>query len=882
MQVSTGLHSGYRAPICSRKNKLTKNDMRAISRGTGCGVARSGGSGTNLLRCTRLARGHTSRRQAHRILCTSMPDDGSDGLSSDAMNDNLMRALNDEMSKRMSQLSGQLGDAERKLKLEQEMQRELAPYRVSSPKYGIVGNSRYAVKLRKQIVAASHDEERKPVLIFGEPGLHKFNIATLIHFGSKYGRYPLVTLDCTRLDARATVLFGRRGKKGLLQKVPEQGTIILTNVHKALPEVLDLLSVHLGAISYDKSIDDLEYDVENLSDQEERRFQSSPRIVMTAEMRVPILDSCVTAIQVPPLRVRAKDIRAIVEFHLRVSARDKGLGSISLTPQAMRRLESGKFPNNISELEASIDRAVAQSRQGKSNDGDATDVMELGEEVFWFASGSQVDQFRADVLKPLPLFRKFLRSMFWPREINFKFTVYVYAAIVLYLFFGPQDRDHNFALNAFWCYWWPLSFIAYPFFGRVWCSICPFMIYGELVQKLRLDSGATLMKWPKEFLDQWGYLFLTSLFTGILIWEEVWDLPQHAYLSSSLLLLITAGAMIGSFFYERRVWCRYLCPIGGMNGLFAKMAATELRAVQGVCSAECSTYGCYKGGPAVPPEGMASTGCPLYSHPAQLTDNRNCVLCMECLKACPHSSVEFRIRIPGADLWNSSHKPIPEEIALAFILLGSVALHRLPVVLSDYGLSQYQDMIFSNNAYHIAASIFMLGFPGVTAFALDSLWRFASDITHTNQSPRLSFSSVDNSETAQAMQVLSRATASYQALEKDSLIVAPSKSFMSLGYGYLPLVWSSILAYYLELLLVEAGTIVQVAGSSVGIPEHYLPSISADASVVTFLQASTLLLGISSSLVLSRRIASQPWRVFIPQCICIVGFGAELWHLLLH
>eukprot|EP00889_Picochlorum_renovo_P007148 jgi/Picre1/34178/NNA_001652.t1 len=96
------------------------------------------------------------------------------------------------------------------------------------------------------------------------------------------------------------------------------------------------------------------------------------------------------------------------------------------------------------------------------------------------------------------------------------------------------------------------------------------------------------------------------------------------------------------------------------------------------------------------------------------------------------------------------------------------------------------------------------------------------------------------------MQVLSRATASYQALEKDSLIVAPSKSFMSLGYGYLPLVWSSILAYYLELLLVEAGTIVQVAGSSVGIPEHYLPSISADASVVTFLQASTLLLGISS------------------------------------
>ena len=31
-------------------------------------------------------------------------------------------------------------------------------------------------------------------------------------------------------------------------------------------------------------------------------------------------------------------------------------------------------------------------------------------------------------------------------------------------------RSHNFGLNAFWCYWWPASFIAYPFLGRVWCA----------------------------------------------------------------------------------------------------------------------------------------------------------------------------------------------------------------------------------------------------------------------------------------------------------------------------------------------------------------------------------------------------------------------------
>jgi hypothetical protein len=44
---------------------------------------------------------------------------------------------------------------------------------------------------------------------------------------------------------------------------------------------------------------------------------------------------------------------------------------------------------------------------------------------------------------------------------------------------------------------------------------------------------------------------------------QVWDLPQNGVLSAVLLLTITAGAMVSSAFFERRMWCRYLCPIGG-------------------------------------------------------------------------------------------------------------------------------------------------------------------------------------------------------------------------------------------------------------------------------------------------------------------------------
>lgn len=62
------------------------------------------------------------------------------------------------------------------------------------------------------------------------------------------------------------------------------------------------------------------------------------------------------------------------------------------------------------------------------------------------------------------------RSDFWPHQLNHNFIIYVYTFIVAVLFLGPQDRPHNFALTAFWGYWWPGIFLVYPFLGRIWCS----------------------------------------------------------------------------------------------------------------------------------------------------------------------------------------------------------------------------------------------------------------------------------------------------------------------------------------------------------------------------------------------------------------------------
>eukprot|EP00883_Tetradesmus_obliquus_P009178 jgi/Sobl393_1/19957/SZX72903.1 len=815
---------------------------------------------------------------------------------------------------------------------EERRNRALQPYRVTTPSRGIIGNSKYADRLRRQIVAAARDPQRKPVLVFGEPGLCKDNVATLLHFGGPDKFRVMVQLDVTQMDPFMTELFGRGSREGLLHWIRD-GTLAIYNVHKAAPYMIPQLRRLLEEGVYQPAPAPVPLGSMDFP-QAERR--SAARIVMTAAQRIPAFDGLTTVIQVPPLRVRPADIVDLERYFMRVLSKQKGV-RLALTPEAERTLLGYSFPNNIVELEGMVQRAAAhtdpeeaeaEAKPGRraATPGGYTGIsrslsgsLALDKDVFWFGvvvvggkrgggggggggggvragivssssssssssgSGSRrssaaqsSDSFRWNMLNSLPLLRQFLAGDFFPEVLNHKIVKPVFAVVVALLFLGPQDRGHNFCLSFFWNYWWPLMFIAYPFLGRIWCSFCPFMVYGEVMQRWRTASGVVLRKWPKEELERWGGWFLFGLFAAILVWEEVWDLPDTAYLSSWLLLLITAGAVVCSAFFERRLWCRYLCPIGGMNGLFAKLSMTELRARQGVCSGTCSTYHCYKGGPAEPPEGQETLGCPVYSHPAQLTDNRNCVLCMTCLKACPHRSIEVRLRLPGVDLW-TSHKPTWYEVALQFMLLGAVYLHRLPELEGQFGVPH---LLFEPKAPHMLASAAIMAVPGLMAWGSDALMRLAFTQQRLAEAAAAAAAAGgDGGKLALAGAAAGGRPASRAAAAAagGADIIVP---FLSLSYGYLPLVWGATLSHYLPAFLEEAGSILPVTAATFGLDGAGLPSLVADHAVTQFLQGTVLLASAGLSLLLTRKIGARPWLVLTPQCCTILGFTAELWYLL--
>ena len=720
------------------------------------------------------------------------------------------------------QLAQDLAHLSSQLKVEQERQVTLRPYLVNKAKRGIIGRSRYAVRLRQQIKQAA--DTRQSVLIFGEPGLEKDNTATLIHFGSAYRREPVIKIDCSKVQASGAELFGREGgKPGLIDSL-NTGTLILNNVDELPQDLMPQLATLLETGTYQP--------VRRSLEQSTQVKQCSARIIMITETALPTINPLVgQVIKVPPLRVRKTDIGDQMNYYISLLCRAKGINKPKVTPEALRQLQAYDFPGNLRELQNLVERALVQSDCGK----------ELTEELLW-PSQSKKKQFRFNLLNAYPQLRRFLRSDWWPDRINYGFTLSLFAFVVIMGFIGPQTRQENFTLNLFWAWWWPLVLIGFPFVGRLWCAVCPFMIYGEVTQKLSLWLFPRQLKpWSRQLAETWGGWFLFGLFALIFLWEELWDLENTAYLSACLLLLITAGAMIFSAIFERRFWCRYLCPIGGMNGLFAKLSMTELRAQQGTCSAECTTYQCYKGGPQKG-EGMETNGCPLYSHPAQLQDNRDCVLCMTCLKACPHRSVEVNLRPPGIELW-TTHIPRSYEVALLLLLLGGVFLHRLPEL--NQQLNLHLDL--SQFGTHAWFSLAVLSLPALI--------------------PLIAYGGIQ---------------LSYRLIQTLNLTIPNPKprSLIELAYGYLPLVLAGNLAHHLRLGLTEAGRILPVTFATFGLNGEGLPVFVAHPAVMAFLQGVTLIAGVLLSMVLTQKIASQPVRSLLMQHLGIVALGISLWAII--
>ena len=246
-----------------------------------------------------------------------------------------------------------------------------------------------------------------------------------------------------------------------------------------------------------------------------------------------------------------------MRYMIRQHARSLGWSQAPELPNAVvQQLQNHAFANNLTELDTLVQRALRQVCLQPPD----THPEVLPEAAFWLDRHDQLSRF--DLWRWKPWLRQLMRSRTLWNVVLYGLVSWVFVGVNVALWAGPQTRADNPVLILFWAWWWPLILLSYPLVGRLWCAICPFMVWGTISQKL---TPWRKRIWPHGDLDRWASPAMAAGFGLILLWEEVWNLENTAWLSSCLLLLITAGAVIESTVFEKRFWCRYLCPVGGMN-----------------------------------------------------------------------------------------------------------------------------------------------------------------------------------------------------------------------------------------------------------------------------------------------------------------------------
>jgi len=245
------------------------------------------------------------------------------------------------------------------------------------------------------------------------------------------------------------------------------------------------------------------------------------------------------------------------------------------------------------------------------------------------------------------------------------FTLIVLAGLV-----GTATGAMNFSTIFVWLAWWGLLVLfLIPLAGRAWCAMCPIPAPGEWLARRaiveRSERAFSLgWAWPKRLQNLWpafGGLLVLVLF-GLIV-------TTRPLVTALLLLGLTLVALATHLLFDRRVFCRYLCPVGGLLGVYSMAASLELRARDLDVCRECREKACFRGGEGYP--------CPTFQFPGGgMARNTYCLLCTECLKACPYDNLALSLRPFGADLLVARGRRA-DEAWIALLLLGTALAHSV-------------------------------------------------------------------------------------------------------------------------------------------------------------------------------------------------------------
>lgn len=484
------------------------------------------------------------------------------------------------------------------------------------------------------------------VLILGERGSGKALAAKLIHFGGLGQTQPLYLLNCmapppiqresktSRPDkkdpllrelAQKSALFGhcpnagsyaQSLRRGYLE-LADEGSIILLNID-TLSLAIQQRLVHWlknGTFSRIGDTELLISKVRLLATAEQPLEQLSEQKKLDPELAELFGKE---TLQMRPLRTRKKDIPLLAEHFLATfNQQQKELTGFS--KESMNQLIDHDWPLNIDGMKQTIERAVILA------DGETIEAEHLFLNMPEFPATGKFNLLRFSSLRKLAGLRLF------PKGLQY-LSVPFYLFLMIYTLWGPvQENPANLMV---WAIWWPFLIFSVILTGRSWCSYCPLPFLSQCLNFNRKN----VLPLP-VFIKKNGRWIGVAGLAIILLAEYSTHMFTTPRATGMLLLTILAGAVAVRALFGDRSWCKHFCPLGTMLIETSPVSMIELGSNGNVCSSQCQTQDCIKEG-----------NCPMSLHPSAATVSDDCILCLSCVKACPHRSVRINARLPWREM----------------------------------------------------------------------------------------------------------------------------------------------------------------------------------------------------------------------------------------
>jgi polyferredoxin len=243
-------------------------------------------------------------------------------------------------------------------------------------------------------------------------------------------------------------------------------------------------------------------------------------------------------------------------------------------------------------------------------------------------------------------------------------VVAAYLVLVTVPAFLPLPGGHEhiwgsltlFAQFAFWGIWWPFVIASMLLLGRSWCGLlCPEGMLTEFSSRWSL--GRAVPRWLRW--GGWPFVaFVLTTVYGQMVSVYQYPRPALLILGGSTLGAVAVGLVYGR---NKRVWCRYLCPVNGVFALFAKLAPVAFQVDRDAWAASSR------------PERGAGVNCAPLVPIRTMRGAGQCHMCGRCQGY--RGAVGLAIRSPNHEIVNvAGDETSPWQTALILFGLMGVAV----------------------------------------------------------------------------------------------------------------------------------------------------------------------------------------------------------------